>query len=218
MEYNARLAPSHVRVGPSHSEEYSKTLKSTTFILKCFRFLDMCYLIAGFILIIMALSNSPTDNGLFMYAGLFGLFAAMSAMCNSLARHGVRVWRRELLVPWLLFYPWILGFLVVNLIHTLYMTNFNLELHQLILITAIFTIFICWKQINKQFTLMGFANPEQGEIHQNYRDYLSTTTGHDLPPKYEEIEDLPPQYDEVSMGPSNEPQVVEEHKDECANK
>jgi len=190
---------------PIHSSvEGTKILKTTNSILKFFRFLDVCYLIAGIILISLALSNHVSDKDQLLCGGFFGLFAAMSAMCNSLARQGVKVWRRELLIPWLVFFPWVLGFLVINLVHTLCTTNFHLELHQIILFIAIFTIFSCWKQMNRQFMLMAFPRPEQVDVvHAAFRDYLSTSTGNDLPPKYEEIEDLPPQYDEATMGPES---------------
>ena len=41
----------------------------------------------------------------------------------------------------------------------------------------------------------------QVDAHSAFRDYLSTSTGRDLPPKYEEIEDLPPEYNEATMAP-----------------
>eukprot|EP00092_Neocalanus_flemingeri_P006631 GFUD01007154.1.p1 GENE.GFUD01007154.1~~GFUD01007154.1.p1 ORF type:complete len:221 (+),score=32.58 GFUD01007154.1:73-735(+) len=199
MDYEGGLNPSLLAIRTS--EESAKILKATICLLKCFLFIDFCYLVTGIIMIVMALSSHVSDKDQILYGGFFGLFAAMSAMCNCLARHGVRVWRRELLIPWLLFYPWVLGFLVINLVHTLCTTNFHLEIHQIVLFIVIFTVFSCWRQMNRQFMLMAFARPGQIDVQAAVRDYLSTSTGNDLPPKYEEVEDLPPQYDEATMGP-----------------
>jgi len=157
MEYNGGIPPTLLAIRAS--EESAHILKATLCLLKCFFLLDVCYLLAGISMIVMAHSNHTSNNDLVLCGGLFGLFAAMSAMCNSLARHGVRVWRRELIIPWLLFYPWVLGFLVIHLMHNLSTTNFHLELHQVLVFIGIFSIFSCWRQMNRQFTIMASARP-----------------------------------------------------------
>merc|ERR1712098_281881 len=88
-------------------QEAARVLRTTNSLLRCFLFFDVCYLISGVALITLALT-SQVDTGrdrMIMYGGIFGVFASISAMCNSLASHGLRTWRRAFLLPWLLFFP-----------------------------------------------------------------------------------------------------------------
>eukprot|EP00091_Calanus_sinicus_P012099 TRINITY_DN27425_c0_g1_i1.p1 TRINITY_DN27425_c0_g1~~TRINITY_DN27425_c0_g1_i1.p1 ORF type:complete len:150 (-),score=39.73 TRINITY_DN27425_c0_g1_i1:30-431(-) len=121
MEQSGGVTPSLLAIRTT--EESARILKATLCLLKCFFFLDICYLLAALSMVVMALSNQIGDKDQLLCGGFFSIFAAVSAMCNSLARHGVRVWRRELIIPWLLFYPWVLGFLVIHLVHTLSTTT-----------------------------------------------------------------------------------------------
>ena len=54
----------------------------------------------------MALTNQTEGNRdqIVIFGGMFGVFASVSALVNSLASHGVRTWRRNFLLPWLAFY------------------------------------------------------------------------------------------------------------------
>merc|ERR1712209_191233 len=123
--------------------------------------------------------------------GLLTLFGSLSAMCNSLASHGLRTWRRAFLLPWLLFFLLVLAFLFLHLAQVFY----------------------------KHHLVMAFPRPEQVvvDVESVVRDYLRPATAHsppgDLPPKYEEVqaassqiaeeEALPPQYDESMTLASN---------------
>merc|ERR1712106_1094248 len=83
----------------------------------------------------MALTNQIADRErMVLCGGVFGLFASLSAMCNSLACHGMRKWKRGFLVPWILFYLLVLGFLTLNLLQGLYHHNFHVEWHHLFLL------------------------------------------------------------------------------------
>merc|ERR1711934_643812 len=89
------------------SQEAARLLRTSLSLLRCFLFFDICYLIGGITLISMALSNQvkDQDNRMVFAGGLLTLFGSLSAMCNSLASHGLRTWRRAFLLPWLLFFP-----------------------------------------------------------------------------------------------------------------
>merc|ERR1711892_1407750 len=90
--------------------------------------------------------------------GFFGLFASLSAMCNSLACHGMRKWKRGFLVPWILFYLLVLGFLTMNLLQALYLHNFHVE----------------WRHMKKQYLLMALPRPEQViiDVESVVREYM----------------------------------------------
>merc|ERR1712013_165578 len=94
------------------SQESAKILRTTYSLLRCFLFFDICYLIAGITLI----NQIAERERMVLCGGFFGLFASLSAMCNSLACHGMRKWKRGFLVPWILFYLLVLGFLTLNLL------------------------------------------------------------------------------------------------------
>merc|ERR1711872_595929 len=75
------------------SQEAARLLRTSLSLLRCFLFFDICYLIGGITLITMALSDQmqDKDNRMVFTGGVLTLFAPLSAMCNSLASHGVRV-------------------------------------------------------------------------------------------------------------------------------
>merc|ERR1712147_194272 len=176
------------------SQEAARLLRTSLSLLRCFLFFDICYLIGGITLISMALSNQVNDqeNRMGVGGGSLTLFGSLSAMCNSLASHGLRTWRRAFLLPWLLFF---------------------------LLFLATYCLFSCWRHIHKQYLVMAFPRPEQVvvDVESVVRDYLRPATAHsppgDLPPKYEEVqaassqiaeeEAPPPQYDESMTLASN---------------
>jgi len=100
------------------SQEAARLLRTSLSLLRCFLFFDICYLIGGITLISMALSNQvkDQDNRMVFAGGLLTLFGSLSAMCNSLASHGLRTWRRAFLLPWLLFFLLVLAFLFLHLL------------------------------------------------------------------------------------------------------
>merc|ERR1712059_27028 len=209
------------------SQESARLLRTSLSLLRCFLFFDVCYLIGGITLITMALSNQmqDQDNRMVFTGGLLTLFASLSAMCNSLASYGVRIWRRGFLLPWLLFFLLVLAFLFLHLAQVFYRYHFNLRWEHLFLFLATYCLFSCWRHIHKQYLLMAFPRPEQVvvDVESVVRDYLrpsiSQSPAGDLPPKYEDVqvnvasiptpacseEEPPPQYDE-SM--AEEPKVA----------
>merc|ERR1711997_231152 len=87
------------------NQEAARVLRATNTLLRCFLFFDICYLISGIALITMALTNQLENRDkMIMFGGLFGVFASVSALCNSLASHGIRTWRRNFLLPWMSFF------------------------------------------------------------------------------------------------------------------
>jgi len=186
------------------NQEASRVLRTTTSLLRCFLFFDICYLVAGIALITMGLmDNYYQKASMIMFGGMFGVFASLSALCNSLASHGIRTWRRAFLLPWLFFYLLILVLLTMMLAHSLY-TN-HLHWRHVFIVFATVAVFTSWRHIQRQFVLMALPRPEQVvvDIEGVVRDYLVPTTathpGKDLPPKYEEVEEAPPTYDPATM-------------------
>jgi len=188
------------------SQEASKILRTTQLLLRCFLFFDICYLLSGISLIVMALSEqfANTDR-MVMFGGVFGVLASISALCNSLASHGVRTWRRMFLIPWLMFFSSILVFLLMLLGYSLY--SLRAEWRHIFLLFAIVTVFTCWRHMQRQFFLMGLPRPHPLvlDVESVMRELLERDPTinkenlKDLPPKYEELEDLPPKYDEQTM-------------------
>jgi len=198
-------------------QESARLLRTSLSLLRCFLFFDICYLIGGITLIVMALSHQmeDQDNKIVFTGGLLTLFASLSAMCNSLASHGVRVWKRGFLLPWLFFFLLVLAFLILHLAKVFYRYHFNLRWEHLFLFLATYCLFSCWRHIHKQYLLMALPRPEQVvvDVESVVRDYLRPATSvsppGDLPPKYEDVhvvapntstkageEEPPPQYDE----------------------
>merc|ERR1719228_2019286 len=196
-------------------QESARLLRTSLSLLRCFLFFDICYLIGGITLIVMALSHQmeDQDNKIVFTGGLLTLFASLSAMCNSLASHGVRVWKRGFLLPWLFFFLLVLAFLILHLAKVFYRYHFNLRWEHLFLFLATYCLFSCWRHIHKQYLMMAFPRPEQVvvDVESVVRDYLTPTSSlplpGDLPPKYEDVsgasqqpqtgdEEPPPQYDE----------------------
>lgn len=190
------------------NRESAKILRTTYSLLRCFLFFDICYLIAGLTLITLALTNQIDEKDrMILVGGFFSLFASISAMCNSLASHGVRTWRRCFLMPWLIFWLLVLAFLTLNLAQALYLLQLHIEWRHIFLFFATYAVFSCWRHMQKQYLVMSFPRPEQVivDIESVVREYLRPSTSvsppGDLPPKYEDIgEDVPPpQYDECTM-------------------
>ena len=93
-----------------------------------------------------------------LVGGAVGVYAAVSASVTSLAGHGVRVWRRALVVPWLCLHLGVFCLLVLHLADSVY-------LHQLqwrhgLLFIASFAIFSCWRHMLRQHRIMAQPRPQ----------------------------------------------------------
>lgn len=186
------------------NQEAARVLRTTNSLLRCFLFFDICYLISGIALITMALTNQLDNRDkMIMFGGLFGVFASVSALCNSLASHGIRTWRRNFLLPWMAFFLVVLVLLIMHMGHSLYFQR--AQWRHVFLFFANIAVFSCWRHMQKQFILMALPRPHTVvvDVEAVVREYLSPTTTFsplkDLPPKYEDVEDFPPQYDEHTM-------------------
>lgn len=183
------------------NQEAARVLRTTTSLLRCFLFFDICYLVAGIALITMGLMDSYSQKAsMIMFGGMFGVFASVSALCNSLASHGMRTWKRGFLLPWLLFYLLILVLLTMMLAHSLY-TNY-LHWRHVFIVFATVAVFVSWRHMQRQFILMSLPRPEQVvvDIEGVVRDFLvpaAPGSPKDLPPKYEDVEEAPPTYEEA---------------------
>lgn len=193
------------------NQEAARVLRTTNSLLRCFLFFDICYLISGIALITMALTNQLDHRDrMIMFGGLFGVFASISALVNSLASHGIRTWRRNFLLPWLAFFLVVLGMLIMHMAHSLYFEQ--TQWRHVFLFFANIAVFSCWRHMHKQYILMALPRPQEQQtivdVESVVREYLSPVTTmsnpKDLPPKYEEVEELPPQYDATTMETANQ--------------
>merc|ERR1712117_525435 len=163
------------------NQETSRIYRTTHSILRFFLFFDICYLISGIALVTMALANQMEErNRMVVYGGLFGLFASVSAVCNFLASHGLKTWRRGFLLPWLFFFLLVIGLLTM------------------IIITS-------WRHMQKQFLVMSLprpfpVSPDVEAVVREALQPLPIQLAKDAPPRYEEVEteELPPGYDEAT--------------------
>jgi len=200
-------------------QETSRTVRTSWSIFRCLLFFDMIILMSGVALMVMALVNAGKYEELetmILGGASLGLFATVSAMCNSLACHGLRTWKRNFLLPWLAFYFLVLGFMSTFLLQTVYNKEFLLQKRHVFLFFLIFAIFYCWTHVKKQYLMMMLPRPEQVTFDdlrdmlailpfrvRNQNNIIRDPLPGDSPPKYEEL-DFPPQYDEATMPPAIE--------------
>ena len=119
----------------AHSLDHSaRALATARRILKCFRVVDLGYFITGLALTVTSVTDSEQtlrqDFDNLLYGSVLLVFSVLSALCNAL---GVRALDREargLLLPWLVLYPWVIISLLAAVLHTLWVTDFHLELYQ----------------------------------------------------------------------------------------
>jgi len=155
----------------------------------------------------MALTEQFANHGkMIMFGGVFGVVASISAICNSMASHGVKTWKRLFLLPWLLFYSSLLVFLLMLLGYSLYCLR--AEWKHVFLLFAIVSVFTCWRHMQRQYLLMSQPRPHSLviDVETVMRELLDTdSSSHykdlskDCPPKYEDLEELPPKYDATTM-------------------
>merc|ERR1712141_102677 len=187
------------------SQEAARLLRTSLSLLRCFLFFDICYLIGGITLISMALSNQVNDqeNKMVFAGGLLTLFGSLSAMCNSLASHGLRTWRRSFLLPWLFFFLLVIGLLTMNIIRDLWCHH--IQWRHVFLFFATMFIFTSWRHMQKQFLVMSLprpfpVSPDVEAVVREALQPLPVQLAKDAPPRYEEVEteELPPGYDEAT--------------------
>ena len=100
MEYVGGTSQYLVTVGSLAAT--TRQLATARRILRCFRVLDLGYLVTGLALTLSALSvglGHSLDN-VVCGAALLG-FSVLSSVCNSLALHGLGLCHRSYLLPWL---------------------------------------------------------------------------------------------------------------------
>jgi len=222
---NSALVSFHAR------HENSRMLRTSWSIFRCFLFFDVCYLLSGVALMILAITDAEsvagtvTDKFSMIVSGAgLGMFATLSALCNSLGCHGLRHWRRVFLLPWLTFYLLVLGLVTTLLLSALHSNNFLMQWRHVFLFFAVFTIFYCWSHVKRQFIMMALPRPDEvsrHDVESLVRDimrqrpgpppqFVTSSPEADLPPKYEELGvDLPPEYDENTMSADPNPSPQE---------
>jgi len=65
------------------SQESAKVLRTTTSLLRCFLFFDICYMLAGIAMIVVGMTSEYYDRDRMLFlGGMFGAFASLSSACN----------------------------------------------------------------------------------------------------------------------------------------
>ena len=114
-----------------HSLEHSGRVTLTARrVLQCFRVVDVGYFVTGLALTVSSVDADIQNIDTILFGSILLVFSFLSAICNALALHGVNKEIRRYLLPWLILYPWVIVLLVVAVIHTLWATDFHLELYQ----------------------------------------------------------------------------------------
>ena len=186
----------------SNTNEPNRILRGTLSVIRCFFFFDLCMLLTGIGMILLAVINNieKKQNVIFL-GGAMGFFASTSALVNCLASHGVKTWRRGFLLPWLTYYLTIFVFMVIFLANSVYKSRFSWT--QLFLFVGTILLYSCWRHMHTQFQLMVRPRPQpvvvdveslmRGILQSPARTTTTTTSDpKDLPPKYEELEEVPP--------------------------
>jgi len=190
--------------------DIEKITRHTMATLKLLIFFDVCYFIASIVLVCVGFStNTQQRDSLTIAGGVLGLFSIITFSCNSLAVHGLRTWKRLLLVPWLIFWLVILGSLVFQLITSVFFRSGHHNMpgfQQALELILCFCVFSVWCNMRKQVALMAHSREElQSAFNVDNitiaRDLFASTTtsgqsrvdpAKDLPPKYEDCTDAPP--------------------------
>ena len=113
-------------------------VKNTQLMIKSFLLVDIWLMIAstGLILIPLFCHQTYADRiKLLLFGSSLGGLSCISALCNSLVSHGIHVWKRVLLVPWIVLHTSILLFLLVLLACYLYYNT--AQIYLIILLTGI---------------------------------------------------------------------------------
>lgn len=199
--------------------DIDKITRSTLATLKVLIFFDACYFIAGIVLVCVGFStNAGQKNSLAIAGGILGLFSIITFSCNSLAVHGLRTWKRILLMPWLMLWLVILGCLVFNLVTSVFFRPIQHTMpgfKQALELILCFCVFSVWCNMRKQVALMAHSREELQSafnVENMAREIFTTTAAmqsaqnrvdpnKDLPPKYEDCTDAPPAYDVDTMVP-----------------
>lgn len=197
--------------------DIEKISRHTMATLKLLIFFDVCYFIASIVLVCVGFStNTQQRDSLTIAGGVLGLFSIITFSCNSLAVHGLRTWKRLLLVPWLIFWLIILGSLVFQLITSVFIRSGQHNMpgfQQALELILCFCVFSVWCNMRKQVALMAHSREElQSAFNVDNitiaRDLFASTTtsgqsrvdpAKDLPPKYEDCTDAPPAYNVETM-------------------
>ena len=126
----------------------NKILKTTQLVIKSFLLIDIWLLITstGLVLIPLFCHQTYADRiKLLLLGSSLGVLSCISALCNSLASHGIQVWKRMLLIPWIVLHTSILLFLIVLVACYLYYDT--TQIYLIILLAgigsvSIFNIFV----------------------------------------------------------------------------
>ena len=110
--------------------------------------------------------------------------------------------------------------LLFGVLHTLWMTDFHIELYQVFILLIVSGIFTCWKHVYRMFKLLGtLAQEDSSPPDMLYPEYGSMSRSsedqEDHPPKYEDVEQFPPQYEmppdyEEAVGRSDSDKLIEQ--------
>ena len=85
--------------------------------------------------------------------------------------------------------------LVFGVFHTLWITDFHIELYQVFILLIVSGIFTCWKHVYRMFKLLGtLAQQDSSPPELLYPEYGSMSRS----PSFEDQQDHPPKYEECA--------------------
>lgn len=208
-----------------HNVERMRWYKSSISTIKFLSILNITYTVVG--VVFLFLSMFPTTDMNFNYyqkqhffrLGIFiSIFSPVALVTDLLALRGLRQWKRNLLIPWLILYGILIALAFAVSITELYHRGIRWPL--LLLAFCSLLVFSRWRHLSLQYKLMGIYTepPSERNIGQLADDIRIVTDvelrpepypaamampesdftmarKNSLPPKYEDL-DQPPKYDE----------------------
>ena len=216
------LVPSDAGPGLTASEK----------ILIVLFFLDVFSVTTSFVLLFLGSVTQETifnSDLLVSISIVLGIYGSLSIICNILACYGIKKGKHYLLIPYLVFFPFVISFHGVLLTRLLWLNGVNYYI-ALPFIASLLLAYV-WIKLLKQWAMLRHQSrrtstppqtlpnrwPEDADDNHVVENlniiacYLSTgNMGServaDLPPRYESINvnsedlDLPPSYNDVVKG------------------
>ena len=187
-------------------------LKSIHVLKKTFRFL-LIFLICDIFNLLSGIScfcygtwmaTELAEKLTFISVGKVMMLGLVSGFCNMLTRIGIRMWKRVLLVPYLVFLQTLLAFVLIGLSKSV--NHRGVQEVDVLSILFILGIIYIWHVIIRQWVYMSLPRPVvlDGESPDDTLSSGPLSQLNDSPPKYDALEDEDnnelPDYQEAVAG------------------
>ena len=201
--------PAEVRSTTVSSREM---LKSVHVLKKTFRFL-LIFLICDIFNLLSGIScfcygtwmaTELAEKLTFISVGKVMMQGLVSGFCNMLTRIGIRMWKRVLLVPYLVFLQTLLAFVLIGLSQSV--KHRGVQEVDVLSILFILGIIYIWHVFIRQWVYMSLPRPVVLDAESPYDTFSSGPVSqlNDSPPKYDALEDEDtnelPDYQEAVAG------------------